>query len=149
MILRRGRIVFHESWGFRDLETRDPLESDDIFRICSMTKPVTSVAVMMLWEEGRFALGDPVARYLPALAGLQVAKLEPGVTTATLQTERPRRPVTIQDLLRHTSGLTYGIFSNTPVDSMYQRANLFGAEGLEALVTKIGEIPLVVQPGTT
>ena len=148
MILRRGEIAYHQSWGFRDLEARDPLENDDIFRICSMTKPVTSVAVMMLWEEGRFALSDPVARYLPALAGLQVAKLEPGATTATMQTERPRRPVTIQDLLRHTSGLTYGIFSNTPVDSLYQRANLFGAENLDALVTKIGELPLVGQPGT-
>ena len=148
MILRHGQVVYTGTWGFRDREARAVLDSSDIFRICSMTKPVTSIAVMMLWEEGRFALTDPVARYLPALARVQVAKLEPGATTTNLQTERPRRPITIQDLLRHTSGLTYGFFTSTPVDSLYQRANLLGADGLDAMVTKLGEIPLMTQPGT-
>ncbi|MCI0437442.1 MAG: beta-lactamase family protein [Gemmatimonadetes bacterium] len=148
MIVRRGEIAYHESWGFRDLEARDPLEADDLFHICSMTKPITSVAVMMLWEEGRFALAEPVARYIPAFAGAQVAKLDPGASTANLQTERPRRPMTIQDLLRHTSGLTYGLFSNTPVDSLYTRANLFGSANLETMVNRLGEIPLIAHPGS-
>jgi len=147
LVLRRGQVAYHEAWGFRDLEARDPLERDDIFRICSMTKPVTSVAVMMLWEEGRFALNDPVALHLPAFAATQVARLENGTTTANLQTERPRRAITILDLLRHTSGLTYGLFANTPVDSLYARANLFGLPDLEAMVAKLGELPLRDHPG--
>jgi CubicO group peptidase (beta-lactamase class C family) len=147
LVLRQGQVAFQQSWGYRDLEMRDPLENDDIFRICSMTKPITSVAVMMLWEEGRFTLADPVARFLPALGAVQVARLGDGASTANLPTERPRRAMTIQDLLRHTSGLTYGLFANSPVDSLYVRANLFAAPGLEAMVAKLGEIPLRDHPG--
>ncbi len=148
VIVRRGQIAYHRSWGQRDMETRDVLENDDIFRICSMTKPITSVAVMMLWEEGRFALSDPVARYLPEFAGTQVAVPGNGATTESLPQERVRRAITVQDLLRHTSGLTYGVFSNTPVDSLYQRANLFVSPSLEALSKGIAGLPLLTQPGT-
>ncbi len=147
MIVRHGKIAYHTSWGFRDLQAREPLQDDDIFRICSMTKPITSVAVMMLWEEGKLALTDPIGRYIPALGRAQVARIEDGATTANLQTERPRRPITIQDLLRHTSGLSYGLFSNSPVDSLYLRANLFAAENLDAMMTRLGELPLRAHPG--
>jgi len=148
MVIRNGQVAYQEEWGFRDLEARDPLEADDLFRIYSMTKPITAVAVMMLWEEGKFALGDPIGRYIPELARVQVAKLREGATVSNLKTEMPGRPVSIEDLLRHTSGLTYGIFSNTPVDSMYRRANLLGAENLEEMMKGLGDIPLIAQPGT-
>jgi CubicO group peptidase (beta-lactamase class C family) len=147
MVIRNSQVAYQEEWGYRDLEARDPLEAGDLFRIYSMTKPITAVAVMMLWEEGKFALGDPIGRYIPELARLQVAKLEEGATIANLETERPRRQVTIEDLLRHTSGLTYGIFSNTPVDSMYLSANLLGAKDLDEMMRGLGDIPLIAQPG--
>jgi CubicO group peptidase (beta-lactamase class C family) len=148
MILRRGQVAYHEVWGYRDVEAGVPLERNDIFRICSMTKPVTSVAVMMLWEEGRFALTDPVARYIPAFAEARVARLGSGSTTTNLQTEPPRRAITIQDLLRHTSGLTYGLFANTVVDSLYRAANPMGAPTLESMAGTVAALPLREHPGS-
>ena len=111
MVARGGRLVHWESVGYRDLESRTPLQADDIFRIYSMTKPVTSVAVMMLVEEGKLALIDPVSRYLPVFSNVRVYADGARVP--------PRRPITIEDLLRHTSGLSYGPpIGRTAVDAM-------------------------------
>lgn len=95
MVIRHGQVAWVDSWGMRDVATGDPMEADDIFRIHSMTKPITSVAVMMLYEEGRFFLDDPVGRYLPELANLQVAKLSGATGPDDIPTERANRPVTI------------------------------------------------------
>src|SRR5262249_54815103 len=120
LIARKGRVVYFENIGFRDRAAGAPLQKDDIFRIYSMTKPFTSVAVLMLRDEGRFDLSDPISRYLP-----QPTKLEVGVEKkdaagqVTLVMEPSRRDMTIQDLLRHTSGLTYGVFGSGAVKKLY------------------------------
>ena len=120
------------------------MDADDIFRIASMTKPVTSVAVMMLYEEGHFFLTDPIGRYLPELAGLPVAKLSDASSTDDIPTEPARRPITIQDLPRHTSGLTYGSFSDTVVDSLYRRGGVGSQPTLADMVTELGKLPLAL-----
>jgi len=148
IVLRHGKLVYTGAWGMRDLAAGDPSEVDDIFRIASMTKPITSVAVMILFEEGRFFLDDPVGRYLPELANVRVAKLSEATSADDIPTERARRPMTIRDLLRHTSGLTYGTFSNTVVDSLYRRTRVGGQRTSAEMVTGLGELPLVYQPGT-
>ena len=148
MILRHGKVAYFDEWGMRDMAARDAMAADDIFRIYSMSKPITSVAVMMLYEEGRFFLSDPIGRYIPELASLPVAKLAEATSMENIPTERARRPVTIQDLLRHTSGLSYGIFSNTPVDSLYNRSFVLFRPNLADMVTELGKIPLMYQPGT-
>ncbi len=147
MVIRNGKVAYVDQWGMRDLEAGDPVESTDIFSICSMTKPITSVAVMMLWEEGHFFLTDPVGRYIPELVGLGVATTG-DATDGKLPTESARRPITVQDLLRHTSGLTYGSFGNTSVDQAYRAANVLGQPTLTDFVSRLSEIPLLYQPGT-
>jgi CubicO group peptidase (beta-lactamase class C family) len=148
MVLRHGKLVYTGAWGMRDVAAGDPQEADDIFRIASMTKPITSVAVMMLYEEGRFFLTDPVGRYLPELANVPVAKLSEATSVDDIPTERARRPITILDLLRHTSGLTYGTFSNTVVDSLYRSTRVGSQQTLADMMTGLGELPLAYQPGT-
>ena len=148
MVLRHGKLAYTGAWGMRDVAAGDPQEVDDIFRIASMTKPITSVAVMMLYEEGRFFLNDPVGRYLPELASVPVAKLSEATSPDDIPTERARRPITIMDLLRHTSGLTYGTFSNSVVDSLYLRTRVGRQPTLEDMMTELGELPLMYQPGT-
>jgi len=148
MVLRDGRVAYADAWGVRDLDEGDAMEETDIFRIYSMTKPITAVAVMMLYEEGRFFLNEPIGRYLPELANLQVANLSEAVRGQPIPTERTRRSVTIHDLLRHTSGFTYGEFSNTVVDSVYREREVLYQSTLEGVVAQLGEIPLAYQPGT-
>jgi CubicO group peptidase (beta-lactamase class C family) len=147
MVARKGRLVYAERWGMRDMEANDPLEEDDIFGICSMTKPVTSVAVMLLHEEGHFLLTDPVARYLPEFRDIQVARLDEATSEVDIPTEPPRRPMTIQDLLRHTSGLTYGAFGNTVVDQLYRSHGVIAPATLAELVSELGDLPLQYHPG--
>jgi CubicO group peptidase (beta-lactamase class C family) len=147
MVARKGRLVYADQWGMRDVAAGDALESDDIFRIFSMSKPITSVAVMMLFEEGHFMLTDPVGRYLPALGSVEVAELGGGASSGDIPTERAQRPITIQDLLRHTSGLTYGVFSNTAVDQAYRDQGALSVPTIEEMVTVLGGIPLMYQPG--
>lgn len=148
MVARRGRLAYVDAWGMRDTETGDPLEADDIFRIFSMTKPITSVAVMMLYEEGHFLLTEPIGRFLPELAGLSVAAPDQASGPGAIATERARRAITIQDLLRHTSGLTYGFFSNTVVDQAYREQGVFEQATTADMVRTLGEIPLAHQPGS-
>ncbi len=150
LIARRGQVAYFESFGLRDVQAADPMKKDTVFRIYSMTKPITSAAVMMLCEEGRFALDDPVAKYLPALEGLEVGVEVPNPDGdgAILSTVPCERDMTIRDLLRHTSGLTYGFFAKSLVDEAYMKARvLAGNTTLAEMVAKLGKIPLKHQPG--
>ena len=144
LIARRGRIAYFESFGQRDPAAGAPMAKDAIFRIYSMTKPIASVAAMMLWEEGRFLLSDPIAKYLPELSDLQVAVERDG------QIERVplAREVTIQDLLRHTSGLTYEFRGAGAVHKMYMAAKVYSrAQSSADQVATLGKLPLLHQPG--
>lgn len=148
MVSRRGQVVHSEAIGSADLEAGTPLALDTIFRIYSMTKPVTSVALMSLYEEGRFQLDDPVSRFIPAFAGLRV-----WVDGTPLQysTKHPEREMTIRDLLTHTSGLTYGFMARHPIDALYRRAGIGGLDKVGTLATMVetlSELPLLFSPGT-
>lgn len=142
MVARRGRVVHWEAAGARDLAVSDPLDRDDIFRIFSMTKPVTSVAVMILVEEGKVALDDPLSKFVPEFAGVQVLT-DAGDRVAA------DGPVTVEHLLTHTSGLTYGFFGDSAVDRLYNQAHpLASAADLEDFARRVAELPLLANPGT-
>ena len=120
LIARNGKIVMFDSFGFRDKEAKVAMTNDTIFRIASMTKPIVSVAAMILMEEGKITLADPVSRYIPAFADTKVAvpnKQADG--TVEIALEPQARPMTVQDLMRHTSGLTYGAIGANPVKQSY------------------------------
>jgi CubicO group peptidase (beta-lactamase class C family) len=146
LVARRGKVVHFEANGARDVAAGLPMETDTIFRLYSQSKPVTGAAVMMLFEEGHFLLTDPVAKYLPEFADMQVYDGNGGTTPA-------KTPITIQQLLTHTSGLTYDFFPS-PIGQMYQKAGVLGSapgsphESLEAWTKALAELPLVAQPGT-
>src|SRR5437773_950700 len=126
LVARQGKIALFESVGVLDPKSKTPMTKDAIFRIYSMSKPITSVAIMTLVEDGKIALGDPVAKYIPQIAEMQVGVEKPGADgKPTLELVAPRRPMSLQDLLRHTSGLTYGIFGNTLVKKQYLDATCF------------------------
>jgi CubicO group peptidase (beta-lactamase class C family) len=142
MAARGNKVVFFKAFGMMDREKKKPMQRDTIFRIYSMTKPVTSVAAMMLYEEGKLKLDDPVSRHLPCFKGLKVHD-ESGAH------QPQKRPMTVRDLLRHTSGLSYGVFGNTPVDQMYREKKVLDrGSSLDAMTKKLGTIPLLFQPGT-
>jgi CubicO group peptidase (beta-lactamase class C family) len=145
LVARRGRIAHFEALGARDPATEAPLHRDSIFRIYSMTKPIVSVAAMMLWEEGRFLIGDPVAKYLPEFAEMDVAVERDG----RVERVPAGRAVTMQDLLRHTSGLTYEFRGNAPVQKMYMDAKVFRRNQTNAeQAAALARLPLMHQPGT-
>jgi len=151
VVARNGKIVYRQAIGYQDREKKIPMKPDAIFRIFSMTKPVASVAVMMLVEEGKIDVMAPVAQYLPEFNDVKVGveKTDPATGKPTLALEASLRPMTVQDLLRHTSGLVYGPFGNTLVHQAYNQANLFDhGQTLAEFVTKISKLPLAHQPGT-
>ena len=146
MVARRGKVVYFEAVGKRDVESGKPMERDTILRFYSMSKPVTSVAVMMLVEAGKIDLDDPVAKHLPELKGLRVFVRANG---DGFETESAKRDPTVRDLLRHTAGLTYGLFGNTPIDEKYRTVGLLApGSTLDGMTKKLGELPLLYQPGT-
>jgi CubicO group peptidase (beta-lactamase class C family) len=145
MVARKGKIVHFEKYGMMDVDK--PMQFNTIFQIMSMTKPITSVAVMMLYEEGLFQLDDPVAKYIPEFKDLKVFSSKDKDGTHIVD---QIKPMTIRDLLAHTSGLTYGMYiinGNTPVDSLYNKAKL-QAGTLKEMIPKLAKIPLSFQPGT-
>jgi CubicO group peptidase (beta-lactamase class C family) len=147
LVARRGKVAYFEAVGFRDKAAGAPMTKDAIFRIASMTKPFTSVAIMMLMEDGRLQLADPASRLLPQLANLQVAVEKPD---KTLEMVPATRQMTIQDLLRHTSGLTYGVFGKSAVKELYLKAGVDKSDHTSAeLIDKLATVPLHYQPGTT
>jgi len=120
LVARHGKVALFEAVGVRNPETKAPMTKDSIFRIYSMSKPITSVAAMMLFEEGRFSLAEPVSKYIPQLGGLKVGVEKPDASgKPTLELVPAQRNMTIHDLFRHTSGLTYGFFGNSLVKKMY------------------------------
>lgn len=145
LLARDGRIVDWRAHGYRDATARDPLVKDDLFRIFSMTKIVTSAAVLVLLEEGRLKLDDPVGRYLPALTSPKV--LAGGSTEAPVLVDA-QRAVTIRDLLTHTSGYSYDDNPPAALVPCWRRANVFAAEDLDAFVARAATVPLAEQPGT-
>lgn len=151
LIARNGRLAYHQAIGFRDREKRIPMTTDTVFRIASLTKPITSVALMMLVEEGRVQLEDPVGAHLPQLRALSVGIERIGASgNAELTLEPAQREPTVHDLLRHTSGFTYGHFGRSLVKQAYVDIRLQDEnQPQEAFVSKLAELPLASQPGTT
>ena len=143
LIARRGHIVHFEHAGVRDKDTQAPLDASTIFRIYSMTKPVVATALMTLYEEARFHLYEPIARYLPAFAKMKVWNGDGKLAGAV-------RPITIRDLFTHTSGLTYNFLEDTPVSRMYLDAGLLSnaAASLESEIGELARLPLAYQPGS-
>ncbi|MDX1385628.1 MAG: serine hydrolase domain-containing protein [Thermoanaerobaculia bacterium] len=142
VVARRGRTVHSSTHGHQNLESGTPMALDSIFRIHSMTKPITGVALMMLYEEGAFRLSDPVGRHIPELADLKVWA-GPG------KVEEPDHPMTVRELMSHSGGLTYGLFSQSEVDQMYTDANILDRNStLDEMIDKLAAIPLMHQPGT-
>jgi CubicO group peptidase (beta-lactamase class C family) len=140
VIARRGKIVHFEKVGKLNIESGEDIQKDSLFRIYSMSKPIVSVAAMILLEEGKFQLDEPVEKYLPALKDVKV--LVDGVTVPQ------SHPFTIRELMSHQAGLTYGFFSDTPVDRQYRAAKILGNKDLAEMVDALGKIPLLNQPGT-
>ena len=147
VVYRRGKVVHSAVQGFADIERKAPVKDDTIYRIYSMTKPITSVAFMMLFEEGKVALDEPVAKYIPEWKnlGVFVAGSHPAFLTRPLS-----RPMLIVDLLRHTSGLTYGFQQRGNVDAAYRELKLGGVEKdgtLQSMIEDLAKIPLEFSPG--
>jgi CubicO group peptidase (beta-lactamase class C family) len=151
LIARKGKIVFYKAYGFNDLDTKSPLDKNGIFRIASQTKAITTVAAMMLWEEGKFSIDDPVSKFIPSFANQTVlSKFQQKDTTFT--TVPAKRPITIRDLLTHTSGLGYPAIGTTEAKAIYAKNKISGGVGekspsLSDAMTRLGTLPLLFQPG--
>ena len=152
LIERKGKVVFFESYGKQDESKGRDMRKDSIFRIFSMTKPYTSVVAMMLWEEGKFFLKDPISKYLPEYKNqMYVGEIikNPYNGKEELVRVNAWRPITIQDLLRHTSGFTYGIFGNTLVHKEYMKVKIQNYDATtEEMSKNLARLPLRYQPGT-
>jgi CubicO group peptidase (beta-lactamase class C family) len=151
LIARNGKLVMFDSFGFRDKEAKVAMTNDTIFRIASMTKPIVSVAAIMLMEEGKLTLADPVSRFIPAFADTKVAvEKKNGDGTVDYVQEAQTRPMTVQDLLRHTSGLTYGAVGANKLKQSYLDLNVNDRSQTNAeMAEKLAKLSLVYQPGTT
>jgi len=150
LIARRGQVANFEVLGYRDREDGAVMTPDTIFRIASMTKPVASVAAMMLAEEGKLLIADPVSRYIPAFADLKVAANSDDVNAKSLTLEPLRREMTVQDLLRHTSGLTYAHLTGPHLKQAYEAAGVVDERQTNAeMAKKLAKVPLAYQPGST
>jgi CubicO group peptidase (beta-lactamase class C family) len=151
MIQRNGKTAYFHSFGVRDPGTKEPMTPNTIFRIYSMSKPITTVAAMMLVEEGKLQLDDPLSKYIPAFADVKVGVEKKGEDGKTvLDLVATKKPITIQDLMRHTSGLTYGFFGEGMVKKAYVDANLLEGDVDNAtFADRLAKLPLAYQPGTT
>jgi len=148
LVSRRGELVHRDCYGFRDVEAALPVEADTLYRIYSMTKPITSVALMMLYEEGHFLMENPVSRWIPELGDLRVWA---GGTEEVPETRALESPLTVHHVLTHTSGLTYGFQYAHPVDAMYRAADLGNftqpTYDLQECMARLGDLPLQFEPG--
>lgn len=151
LILRNGKIAYYKAAGYNDLDTKTPLQKEGIFRIASQTKAITSVAIMMLFEEGKLLLNDPVSKYIPSFKKQDVlVKLNAADTTYT--TVPASREVTIKDLLTHTSGLGYAQIGSAEANAIYAKSRITAGlgvsnDGLLDAMSRLGELPLMHQPG--
>ena len=148
LIQQYGHPVYFESFGLRDFKR--PMTADSIFRLYSMSKPITSVAAMMLVEDGKLLLDDPVAKYIPDFAKVKVGVEKPDENgKPQLSLEPVNRPITIEDLLSHTSGITYGFYGDSPVRKLYANSGLFDGDfDNAAFAERLAKLPLAEQPGT-
>jgi CubicO group peptidase (beta-lactamase class C family) len=152
LIARDGKIVYNKAFGYDDMEKKTPMKTDHIFRIASQTKAITSVAVMTLFEEGKFMLDEPVSKYIPAFKGAKVID-KFNLTDTTWTTVPANREVTIRDLLTHTSGIGYAQIGSKEANAMYAKNRVVGGIGVEGFVLgdvikRLGPLPLFHQPGT-
>jgi len=148
VVMRRGELAFAETAGKADLERNRPMRPDSIFRIYSMTKPLTSTAIMMLYEEGRFQLDDPISKFIPGFANPRVYA---GGSRGKIDSVPAEREINFRDLLTHTSGLTYGFMESNPVDALYRAKDGVDFQtadtSLKQVVQKLATFPLIAQPG--
>ena len=146
MVARHGKVVEFDAVGKRDLGNSAPMQRDSIFRIYSMSKPITGVAMMMLFEEGKWQLNDPVSKYIPEFANLKVYATDEH-NNMTLKDQV--HPVTMRELMSHSGGFTYGFFSNTPVDKLQREADLLNPNNtLDEFIKRVAKLPLNAQPGS-
>lgn len=146
LLVRHGQLVEERSYGLKDIASRKPMTADTIFRIYSMTKPVTGVAMMILYEEGKWRPSDPIAKFIPEFANLKVFKGTDA--SGAILTEAPRHAPTMAELMTHTAGFTYGLFGSTPVDKLYVEKQPLNAHSLTEMVQRLAGLPLLYQPGT-
>ena len=147
LVARQGRVAHFEKYGLMDIDRDKPMGADTIFRIYSMTKPITTVAAMILYEEGLFQLNDPVTKFIPAFKDVKVLGSIARGTTELVDLERE---ITIHDLMTHTSGLAYAFLEDSPVDFIYEKAGLFRRDKktLQENIQELVKMPLVHQPGS-
>ncbi|HEY1160851.1 MAG TPA: serine hydrolase domain-containing protein, partial [Terracidiphilus sp.] len=145
ILARHGKVIDYRNYGQRDMASGAPMTKDVIFRDYSMTKPVTGVAMMILYEQGKWLPSDPIAKFIPEFAHLKVFK---GVDAdGKMILVDPDHAPTMRELLSHTAGFTYGFFGSTPVDTMYRDAHLFESKNLQEFIEKLATLPLLYQPG--
>ena len=149
LIQQHGKPVYHEFFGVRDVATKEPMTDDTIFRLFSMTKPITSVVAMQLIDEGKMSLDDPVAKYIPSFANVKLGVEKKGDDgKPTLDLVAPKRPPTIRDLMTQTSGIAYGFYGNSLVRKAYVAADIYGGDPDNAeFAERIVKLPLEVEPG--
>jgi CubicO group peptidase (beta-lactamase class C family) len=145
VLTRHGKIVEEKTYGFADVAGQKPMQKDTIVRIYSMTKPITGIAMMMLYEEGKWKPSDPIARYIPEFRDLKVYTGVDKDGKPTL--DKPGHAPTMGELMSHSAGFTYGFFGSTPVDKMYQDAQLLNAPNLQDFIDRVAKLPLLYQPG--
>lgn len=146
LLARHGKVAELRAYGKKDLASGAPMTTDTIFRIFSMTKPVTGVAMMMLYEEGKWLPKDLISKYIPEFAHLKVFK---GVdANGKMILEDPVHPPTMGELMTHTAGFSYGVFGDGPVDKLYQSSGVMQSKSLQDMIDKLAKIPLLYQPGT-
>ena len=145
LLARHGKVVEEKAYGYADVASQKPMQKDTIVRIYSMTKPITGIAMMMLYEEGKWKPSDPIARYIPEFRDLKVYS---GVDKdGKPNLDKPGHAPTMGELMSHSAGFTYGVFGSTPVDKMYQEAQLLGAPTLQEFIERVSKLPLLYQPG--
>jgi CubicO group peptidase (beta-lactamase class C family) len=145
VLARHGKVVEEKAYGLADVAGQKPMQKDTIVRIFSMTKPITGIAMMMLYEEGKWKPSDPIARYIPEFRDLKVYSGVDKDGKPTL--DKPGHAPTMGELMSHSAGFTYGFFGSTPVDKMYQEADLLNAPTLQDFIGRVAKLPLLYQPG--
>lgn len=145
VLARHGKVVEERTYGYADVAGQKPMQKDTIVRIYSMTKPITGIAMMMLYEEGKWKPSDPIARFIPEFRDLKVYSGVDKDGKPTL--DKPGHAPTMGELMSHTAGFTYGFFGATPVDKMYQEADLLNAPNLQEFINRVAKLPLLYQPG--
>jgi CubicO group peptidase (beta-lactamase class C family) len=146
LLARHGKVVEFKTYGKSSLATGQPMTKDAIFRVYSMTKPLTGVAMMILFEQGKWRLDDPVTRYVPEFKNLKV--MTGTDANGKILVEDMKRPPTMREIMSHTAGFGYGLGDKHPVDKLYREKHVLGAKGLQQMIDRTAEIPLMFQPGT-